>query len=101
MPEDTESGFKWWMRYVIVPIIGGGGIIAIVVAIVERPKPVPQETQSISSPANPGATGSENIMDLWVEGVDRKRASGPGAGPANIFFLADREQIVIRWKTPS
>jgi hypothetical protein len=31
-----ESGLKWWVRYVIVPIIGGGGVIAIVVAVIER-----------------------------------------------------------------
>jgi hypothetical protein len=34
---DNESGLKWWMRYVIVPIIGGGGVIAVVVAVMEKP----------------------------------------------------------------
>jgi threonine dehydratase len=31
---DNETGFKWWLRYVLVPIIGGGGIVAIIVAFV-------------------------------------------------------------------
>jgi hypothetical protein len=37
---DKESGFRWWARYVIVPIIGGGGLIALMVAYVERPHPI-------------------------------------------------------------
>jgi hypothetical protein len=36
MPEQ-ESGLKWWLRYVIVPMIGGGGAIAIIVAMISRP----------------------------------------------------------------
>lgn len=31
---EQERGFKWWLRYVIVPIIGSGGIIAIIVAVI-------------------------------------------------------------------
>jgi hypothetical protein len=36
---ETETGFRWWMRYVIVPMIGGGGVIAIIVAFIGRPAP--------------------------------------------------------------
>lgn len=35
MPDET--GLKWWIRFVIVPIIGGGGIIALIVAYGSRP----------------------------------------------------------------
>lgn len=34
-----ESGYKWWIRYVIVPLIGGGGIIAIIVALLTQQAP--------------------------------------------------------------
>lgn len=30
---NNETGVKWWIRYVVVPIIGGGGIVAIIVAL--------------------------------------------------------------------
>jgi hypothetical protein len=43
---EIESGFKWWMRYVIVPIIGGGGIIAIVIAVIDRTQSSPAGTKS-------------------------------------------------------
>jgi hypothetical protein len=33
---DLESGLKWWMRYVIVPLIGGGGLVAIFVSVREH-----------------------------------------------------------------
>jgi hypothetical protein len=34
---DRETGLKWWLRYVVVPLIGGGGVIAIIVALIGRP----------------------------------------------------------------
>ncbi|HXM60233.1 MAG TPA: hypothetical protein VN950_05210 [Terriglobales bacterium] len=34
---EEEKGARWWFRYVIVPIIGGGGAIAIITAMIERP----------------------------------------------------------------
>jgi hypothetical protein len=34
---EEEKGAKWWFRYVIVPIIGGGGAIAIITAMIEHP----------------------------------------------------------------
>jgi hypothetical protein len=50
-----ESGFKWWLRYVIVPLIGGGGLIGIFISFREHP-PVsapaavssPQPTSSVT-----------------------------------------------------
>jgi hypothetical protein len=32
MAESTETGLRWWMRYVIVPLLGGGGVLALIVA---------------------------------------------------------------------
>ncbi len=29
-PPDAH-GYKWWLRYIVVPIIGGGGLVAIIV----------------------------------------------------------------------
>ena len=52
MPEGTEQGSKWWIRFVIVPIviaiIGGGGVTAIIVAVLpdifSTPQPTPSPT---------------------------------------------------------
>lgn len=30
------SGGSWWLRYVIVPIIGGGGLVAVLATVAER-----------------------------------------------------------------
>jgi len=43
---DSESGFNWWIRYVIIPLIGSGGIAAVVVAIINRPPNQQPATQS-------------------------------------------------------
>jgi hypothetical protein len=40
MPEGNESGVKWWIRYVAVPLVGGGGVIAIIVALIP-PRTIP------------------------------------------------------------
>ena len=38
---EPEKGAKWWIRYVVVPLIGGGGVIAIAVALITRgPYPI-------------------------------------------------------------
>ena len=38
---DEEKGYKWWIRYVFVPLMGGGGIIAIIVALLSLREPTP------------------------------------------------------------
>ena len=35
---ETEMGSKWWIRYVAVPLLAGGGLVALIVAL--TPKPV-------------------------------------------------------------
>lgn len=35
---DIEDGHKWWIRYVIVPLIGGGGVIALLTVLLESPR---------------------------------------------------------------
>lgn len=45
---ESEQGLKWWLRYVIVPLIGGGGLVAIVVAYLGLPQS-PQHLPSSSS----------------------------------------------------
>ena len=49
---DTEQGYKWWIRYVVVPLIGGGGLIAIIVALLDRPTipPLPTPIPAINTP---------------------------------------------------
>jgi hypothetical protein len=57
----NEQGSKWWIRFVIVPIviaiIGGGGITAIAVAIVPYIFPTPQSSL--------GST-TDKIAGTWV-----------------------------------
>ena len=36
-----EKGLKWWLTYVIIPLIGSGGIIAIIVAYINQPTDPP------------------------------------------------------------
>jgi hypothetical protein len=43
---DTETGAKWWIRNVIVPIVAGGGLIALAVGYL---KPSPTFCTSLDS----------------------------------------------------
>lgn len=47
---DSEDGLKWWIRHVIVPLIGGGGLVAIVVALINRPPSPPVVGPSAVAP---------------------------------------------------
>jgi hypothetical protein len=49
MPDTSETGIKWWMRYVVVPVLGGGGIIAIAVAVIDRQPVSPQKKEANNS----------------------------------------------------
>jgi hypothetical protein len=69
---DSEGGLKWWLRYVIVPVIGGGGIIAIWVSVREHPSApaaAPQNVTSSTLPNNskPNAEHPPNRFDDSVE----------------------------------
>ena len=33
MEGELETGFKWWVRYVIVPLLGGGTIVTLIIAL--------------------------------------------------------------------
>jgi len=64
---DEEKGLKWWLRYVIVPLIGGGGIIAIVVSVLGRkaqipttPVPVYQQQSEKLTTASPTSAASND-----------------------------------------
>jgi hypothetical protein len=59
IPETKEPEWKWWLRYVVVPLIGSGGIIAIVAAIIMRPVP-PTHPQGASERINPSPALSPN-----------------------------------------
>jgi hypothetical protein len=70
MPDENESGFKWWARYVIVPLVGGGGIITLVIALMNRPSVTP----TTSSPGNnPNPTSTANLENR------PKKPAVPGA----------------------
>lgn len=43
--DSKESGARWWFKNVIVPIVGSGGIVAVIVAIVNRPSQQPSAPQ--------------------------------------------------------
>jgi hypothetical protein len=76
--DDRERGFKWWLRYVIVPLIGGGGIVAIVVTTISSPTIKPHLSISVvpspSTNANPEELISivqeqqrKNVKESWGE----------------------------------
>ena len=69
--EPDESGARWWFRYVIVPLIGTGGLGAIVVAVLERPARIPSVT---SSPAV--TTNGPNVSAPTKESHEALKETG-------------------------
>jgi hypothetical protein len=48
---NEEKGYKWWLRYVIVPLIGGGGVIALIVALLGQSQPSVAPTPTYAADA--------------------------------------------------
>lgn len=42
MSDEKEAGWKWWLRFVIVPLIGSGGIIGLFLGL-RQPAKAPSE----------------------------------------------------------
>ncbi len=110
MPE-IESGLKWWMRYVIVPMIGGGGIIAIVVAVIatyDKPKP-PQPDRDDSNRFSLAMSAQQNTKESAPEKkssalmFEARNDSIEGKGP----WVKDRIDVVsgnyvgFQWNVPN
>lgn len=47
MANESEKGIRWWLRYVVVPLVGSGGIVAVIVALIVKP-PTPSLTPTNS-----------------------------------------------------
>jgi hypothetical protein len=66
MSGETERGIKWWIRYVgvpiLVPLLGGGGIIAIILALTPRTPPL-NNTRSASDESFVGTASPNSLSD--------------------------------------
>ena len=87
-----ETGWKWVVRYVIVPTIGGGGLVALIVAYIMRPQPpaTPQNTQAAPTqqapaPAPPAHSPKNESPDTPTKPDENQNKSKP----ALLFVIKD------------
>ncbi len=71
----SEHGLKWWVRYVIVPVIGSGGVIAVIVALINRPPPTPPSPVPSPRIEQPKESSVNEIL-VDFSGVDTSTAPG-------------------------
>jgi hypothetical protein len=73
MPDDEkEAGLRWWLRYIVVPLIGGGGAIAIVVAVLDY-----KARTNDPAATHPAATTSQSKPDTPSKSTDTSIQSSP------------------------
>jgi hypothetical protein len=88
MSTSQESGIKWWLRYVLVPLVGGGGVVALIVAAVLRPDPAqPPPGNTVVTPVAPVAP--EVSRDFFVGRWQVDQSYGEVSGGAVIDYQAD------------
>jgi hypothetical protein len=84
MPEATETGLKWWMRYIIVPLIGcvlgGGGAIALYISYREHPTITPPVTTP-SDAQTPGGTAKTSHDSTSPTPNSKDRSATPTPNP--------------------
>src|ERR1035438_7231271 len=90
-----EEGLRWWIRYVIVPLIGGGGIIGIIIAVMEQPKK-PSDT-----PAAASISPSAPISQPSRSPLQPEPSSGQGHSPDGQPFKCFVEYHLHPWGSPS
>jgi len=104
---DTESGAKWWFRYVIVPILGGSGVVAITVAaLIQHDRSKAEQAQSkptISSPQSVepdlptdkryhGEKSSEGPIDFAVYNLDDSQRY-----PGSEIYFSKWTYFLVKW----
>jgi hypothetical protein len=60
----TEA--RWWAKNIVVPLLGTGGLVALVTTFLQKPDPKPHENQpanvSVNQPVNsPTINGAQNV----------------------------------------
>jgi hypothetical protein len=56
---EVEHGLKWWIRFVIVPVVGSGGLIALFVGYGNRSTPPAQIIKGTPAPPRPTPIATE------------------------------------------
>jgi hypothetical protein len=73
---DIETGHKWWVRHVIIPVavglIGGGGLLGLIVALINKGnRPQPPEVHSTSE--KPAALTESSMEAEAKKAAERNR----------------------------
>jgi len=69
---EKESELKWWIRFVVVPLLGGGGVIALIIAFMQRP----DESQNDQvKPMVTDVVWSESSTDIMQKSAERNDLS--------------------------
>src|SRR5437868_1801870 len=63
---DLEQGWRWWLRFIVVPLLAGSGVTAVVIAFINR-APIPSSSQPTSM--KPLTTCSQAVFADYPKGV--------------------------------
>jgi len=78
MPE-IEQGLKWWIKYVVVPLFGGGGLVAILVVLLTsylaNKKASPVEHPTIRQTNDSAAVQASPVPTALSPPVKQKKTS--------------------------
>jgi hypothetical protein len=110
VPAKTETGIKWWLRYVIVPLIGSGGLLGLYLTARQLLPPGPAQGTPAITASLPAGTLEPTVTSTfsptptaWPPGDQissdpRSRCAVAAAGLAD----PDRENaVVVQFKISS
>src|SRR5580704_9577056 len=73
--EKQETRLQWWMRYVVVPLVGGGGAIALVAAYIGRPPVSPAPAQQPTVNTSPQVSVKPDVPQQEVTRTNENKSS--------------------------
>ncbi len=110
MPEvltKTESGIKWWLRYVIIPLIGSGGLLGAYMAGQQLIMPKPAEAAPVVTASVPAGTVETlptpvftSTPIAWPPGdqVSSDRHSRCEVAPAGLEDPGREKAVIVQFK---
>lgn len=84
---EIETGHKWWVRYVVVPLIVG---MAAVVAVFFKPS----DTATFRVPS-PTSYGSDKQIETTLEGTVEVTASSPEVVTLDELYVVDEHDTSL------
>ena len=90
-----DRGFYWWIRFVVVPLVGSGGLVAIIVALIIRPSTSSRQDRSSGQIVAAEEETDHLFFELQSLRLEKIGDAWPGdKSPTRVELYVDERRVV-------